>query len=77
MKRTIPMVVCACLLLNSCGGSRLENTGSGAAIGAGVGLASGYLCCKDPGDAGPGLFIGMAAGALIGFIFGPLFFNSH
>ena len=65
------------MLLNACGNSRIERAGSGAAIGGGVGLAGGYLCCQNPGDGvASGLFIGAAVGALIGFILDePLFFN--
>jgi hypothetical protein len=77
MKRHLALLVCACLLLNSCGDTRIERTGSGAAIGAGAGIVSGFLCCKDPGDARPGMFIGAAVGALIGLLINePLFFNS-
>ena len=71
MKRTIPLVLCACLVLNGCGNSRIQSTGTGAVVGAGAGLASGFLCCKDVKDAAPGMFIGMAVGALIGFLIAP------
>lgn len=77
MKHSIALLLCASLLLNACGGSRIERTGSGAVVGGGIGLAGGYLCCQKPGDgAASGLLIGMAVGALIGFILDePLFFN--
>ena len=77
-KRNIALLLSVSLLLTACGDSRLERTGSGAAIGAGIGLGSGYLCCQNPGKgAEAGLFIGMAVGALIGFILDePLFFNN-
>ncbi len=79
MKRPAALLLTLCLLLNACGDSRLERTGSGAAIGGGIGLASGFLCCHDAGTgAEHGLFIGMAVGAIIGLILDePLFFNYH
>lgn len=79
MKRQIAIALTLCFLLNACGDSRIERTGSGAAIGAGIGIASGFLCCKNPGEGTQnGLIIGVAVGALIGFLLDePLFFNYH
>ena len=79
MHRRIALVLTVMLMLSACGDSRLERTGSGAAIGAGVGYAGGALCCGDPGGSGQsGLFIGMVVGALVGYLVDePLFFNYH
>lgn len=76
--RILALVFGACLMLNGCGDSRIERAGSGAAIGAGIGIASGFVCCNNPGQGTQnGLIIGAAAGALIGFLIdSPLFFNS-
>ena len=78
MKRQIAVLLSVCLLLNACGNSRIERAGSGAAIGAGVGVTSGFLCCNAGDGAQNGLIIGVVLGALIGYIIDePLFFNSH
>ena len=78
MRATIALGLMLCLSLTACGDSRLERAGSGAAIGAGIGIASGFVCCNNPGKGTQnGLIIGVAAGALIGFLIdSPLFFNS-
>ncbi len=70
MKRTIALLVCVSML-SSCGNSRLQSTATGAVVGTGAGIAGGFLCCKNPKDAVPGMFIGMAIGALIGFLIAP------
>ena len=78
MLRKLVFSLSVCLALNACGDSRLERAGSGAAIGAGAGIATGFLCCQDPGQGTQnGLIVGAIAGALIGYIIdSPLFFNS-
>jgi len=78
-RRALACAVASCLFLSACGESRLERAGSGAAIGAGIGVASGFVCCQNPGrGTEAGLIIGVAAGALIGFLIdSPIFFNSN
>lgn len=77
MRRNIAALVSIAFLLNACGDTRLERTGSGAVAGAVSGAAIGFVCCQRAGEgAAPGLFIGMAVGALIGLMLDePLFFN--
>ncbi|MES2985317.1 MAG: hypothetical protein V4735_09040 [Pseudomonadota bacterium] len=78
MRRHCAMLLATLLSVSACGDTRLERTGSGAAIGGGIGVASGFLCCDAGKGAQSGLFIGMAVGALIGFLVEhPLFFNYH
>lgn len=73
----IPLILSATLLLSACGNTRIERTGSGAAIGGGIGLVGGGICCQDPSNAAPGFFIGAAVGALIGLLLDhPLFFDT-
>ncbi len=78
MRSVLPLLLSCVLLLNACGNTRLERVGSGAAIGGGIGFASGAVCCQDPPNGiKNGFFIGAAVGALIGLMLDhPLFFDT-
>lgn len=80
MRRFITILTALCML-TACGGSRLERAGSGAVMGAGTGMMVGYAASSSDSRGNgieAGLFIGMAVGALIGYLLEePILMNSR
>ncbi len=62
MKLTSALTITACLMVAACGNTREDRVTSGAAIGAGVGLAGGAIL----GSPVTGTAVGAATGAIAG-----------
>lgn len=77
MKPRLLALLSALLLVSACGESRIERAGSGAAIGATIGLGVGMVCCGDPFVSPKvGGLIGAGVGGVTGALLSePLFFN--
>ena len=66
--RLLSVLVLSTVLMTSACSDSYERMAGGAFVGGAAGAATGALCCRDPGhDIGPGILIGIAAGALVGF----------
>ena len=63
----IPALLSITLATTSCAGT-YEHVAGGALAGGVAGGMAGVVCCHHPADAGPGILIGAAVGALIGLV---------